>query len=79
MSKLFSVIDEFLHKSTWRDLLSLKVCFLSSGAFFGALVPRNKKRTFAAVTAVIAIAAAIPAALKLFRIISGKDTDVREV
>lgn len=78
MSKLLSFIDEFLHRSTWKDLLSLKICFLSAGAFFGSLIPKNQKKTFAAVAAILTIIAAIPTALKLFRIASGKDTDVHE-
>lgn len=79
MGKLFSVIDEFLHKSTWKDLFSLKICFLSAGAFLGTLVPRKHKKSAAAITAAIALAAAVPVAIKLFRIILGKENSAREV
>lgn len=79
MNRILSLIDEFLHNSTWKDLLSLKICFISAGAFFGTLVPRKKRKAFAAVAAIITIAAAIPAALKLFRLICGNEKDVCEV
>lgn len=79
MSRILSLIDEFLHNSTWKELLSMKVCFVSAGAFLGTLVPRKSRKAFAAVAAIITIAAAIPAALKLFRLICGSEKDVREV
>ncbi|MCI8475136.1 MAG: permease of phosphate ABC transporter [Oscillospiraceae bacterium] len=43
MNWLFDSADEFLRKSTWKDLALLKICLFSVGILFGTRVARRDK------------------------------------
>lgn len=43
MRRLFDSADEFLRRSTWKDLAALKICLLALGFLFGTKVPRKRR------------------------------------
>lgn len=43
MRRLFDSADEFLRRSTWKDLAVLKICLLALGFLLGTKVPRKRR------------------------------------
>ena len=66
---LFSCADEYVRRSSWKDLALVKLCLCAMGVMLGLCVPREKRRPVLIVAAVVFVMTWIPLMVKFVRII----------
>ena len=44
MKKLFTVADEYVRQSDWKDLALIKFCLAAIGVLIGMHIPREKRK-----------------------------------
>lgn len=72
MKKLFSIADQYIQESTWKDLALIKFCLCAMGVLIGTIInPRYKKITLAIASSVF-IVTYIPLMGKFFDILFRK-------
>lgn len=64
---LFRAADRYCKESNWKGLALLKTCLFSMGIIAGILIPREKKKTVAGLSAVAFLATYLPLMQKFFR------------
>ncbi len=67
--ELFDCADEYVRRSSWKDLALIKLCLCAIGVMLGLCVPKEKRRPILIVTAVVFLATYIPLMVKFVRII----------
>lgn len=53
MKRLFSVANEYVRRSDWKDLALVKFCLCAVGIIIGVLVPATKKKPVGIIAAVV--------------------------
>lgn len=78
MKKLFVYADQYIQKSTWKDMAMLKFCLFSMGILAGMQIPgKHKERT--GITAVLVFAiTCIPLMAKYIRIVAMNEKEIHE-
>ncbi len=69
MKKLLAGADEYLNRSTWRDIAVLKFCLLSLGLMIGMEVPEEKKERIRSAAAFLFVVTYIPLMVRYLRIL----------
>lgn len=69
MQKIFDYADEFLKKSSWKDLALIKFCLCSAGVMWGMALPKKAHKPAAFIVVGVFVSTYIPLMLKMFKII----------
>lgn len=72
MNHLFSIANEYLQQSDWKDLAMIKFCLFAVGVLIGLFVPTKAKKAALMTAICVFVVTYLPLMTKLFRIISGK-------
>ena len=67
--------NRYMQESDWKDLSLLKFCLFAMGLLIGTQVTENYKKSVIGVSLGVFIATYIPLMLKLFKIMSKKESD----
>lgn len=71
MNRLFESADEFLRRSTWKDLAVLKICLLALGILLGAKVPRKRRLGVRLLARLVFLLTCIPLMGKYIAVLMG--------
>lgn len=71
MKRLFESADEFLRRSTWRDMAALKFCLLALGILLGTKVPRKRRFGVRLLARLVFILTCIPLMGKYIGVLMG--------
>lgn len=74
MKCLFAAADEYLHKSSWKDLALIKFCLCAIGVLWGASLPAKAKKPAIFAAMAVFIATYIPLMTKFLKILTSKKT-----
>lgn len=70
--KLLDAADEFVSKSSWRDMALLKCCLFAAGLMIGLAIPKRLKGTAAVIAMLIFIPTYLVLMLKFLPMLSKK-------
>ena len=77
MKRLFDSADEFLRRSSWKDLAVLKICLLSLGFLFGTRVPRKRRLGARLLARLVFVLTCIPLMGKYIAVLVGMNSRER--
>lgn len=70
MRRLFESADEFLRRSTWRDMAALKFCLLALGTLLGIGVSQKAKPRVGMLAGLVFVLTYIPLMGKYFGVVA---------
>ena len=68
MNHLFSIANEYLQQSDWKDLAMIKFCLFAVGVVIGLFVPTKAKKAALMTAVCVFVVTYLPLMTKLFRI-----------
>lgn len=69
MKKLFSIANQYVQESNWKDLALLKFCLCSMGVLIGTQITPKHKKSAILLLVFVFIATYIPLITKFFAIV----------
>lgn len=71
MKTLFTIADDYIRQSDWRDLALIKFCLCAMGVLLGLAVPRRTRKLAAVLALFTFIGTYVPLMIKFFGVAKG--------
>lgn len=72
MNHLFSIANEYLRQSDWKDLAMIKFCLFSMGVIIGLFIPGRARKAALMVAGCVFLLTYLPLMTKFFGLIFGR-------
>ncbi len=73
MKKLFYYANQYIKKSSWKDLALIKFCLFSMGILAGISIPEKRKERAGIIAAFVFTVTYIPLMMKFISVVREKE------